>query len=393
VGFSMIGKRMNNANPRILLRSCWQTVNIGDIAHAPGVLALLERYLPRAEVTLWPNPLTPAVEAQLKTRFPALQIASSAQSQADALEWCDLFLHGSGTELAGAVEAARAREAGKQYGFAGVTLRDEELVEHAELLSDAAFVFCRDTDSLAALRTSGISGPVIDFGPDSTFALDLRDDLAAEKLLKGRALAEGEFLCVVPRLRYTPYWEIFPENVPFHPDRDGVNRKYAEQDHRKLREAIIAWARSTGMRVLLVPEMTYQVSRLRPLLYDWLPEDVKPHVEVLDRFWLTAEAAAVYARAAAVLSLEMHSPIIAVSAGTPAVHVRQPTDTRKGQMWRDVGLESWLFEIDQSIGEEIADRIVDIGLDPDAARTTARNAHALSHERMRRMVETMQDSD
>jgi hypothetical protein len=30
---------------RILLRSSWQTVNIGDIAHTPGMLALLEPHL------------------------------------------------------------------------------------------------------------------------------------------------------------------------------------------------------------------------------------------------------------------------------------------------------------------------------------------------------------
>ena len=41
--------------PRILLRSSWQTVNIGDIAHTPGVLALLEKHLPEAAVTLWPS--------------------------------------------------------------------------------------------------------------------------------------------------------------------------------------------------------------------------------------------------------------------------------------------------------------------------------------------------
>ena len=91
--------------------------------------------------------------------------------------------------------------------------------------------------------------------------------------------------------------------------------------------------------------------RLRPLLYDPLPEDVKPSVAVLDRYWLTAEAASVYARAAAVVSFEMHSPIMAVATGTPAVQLRQPTDTRKGQMWRDVGLDAWLFEIDDSTGE------------------------------------------
>ena len=30
-----------DSGPRILLRSSWQTVNIGDIAHTPGVIALL----------------------------------------------------------------------------------------------------------------------------------------------------------------------------------------------------------------------------------------------------------------------------------------------------------------------------------------------------------------
>ena len=70
--------------------------------------------------------------------------------------------------------------------------------------------------------------------------------------------------------------------------------------------------------MFLVPEMTYAVPRLRPLLYDPLPPDVKPHVAVMDRYWLTAEAASVYTRAAAVLSFEMHSPIIAVANGTPA---------------------------------------------------------------------------
>jgi len=41
--------------PRIVLRSSWQTVNIGDIGRTPGVLALLEKYLPEAEVRLWPS--------------------------------------------------------------------------------------------------------------------------------------------------------------------------------------------------------------------------------------------------------------------------------------------------------------------------------------------------
>ena len=38
-----------------MLRSSWQTVNIGDIAHTPGVLHLLEKHIPEAEVRLRPS--------------------------------------------------------------------------------------------------------------------------------------------------------------------------------------------------------------------------------------------------------------------------------------------------------------------------------------------------
>ena len=374
---------------RILLRSSWQTVNIGDIAHAPGMLALLEEHLGDSQVILWPNTLTKEVERLLKARFPRLKIASTERAQAEAIEGCDLFLHGSATELAGHQAMAAAREAGKPYGFAGVTLTDEELVEHADLLAGARFVFCRDTDSLAALKGSGITCPIMEFGPDATFALDLRDEPAADAFLERYGLTHREYLCVVPRLRYTPYWEIFPGSVPFDPERDGVNRVHAETDHARLRTAITAWVRQTGMRVCLVPEMTYQVPRLRSLLHDGLPEDVKPQVSAMDRFWLPAEAASVYARAAAVLSLELHSPIMAIAVGTPAVHVRQPTDTRKGRMWRDIGLAPWLFEIEACRGEEIAACVVEIGRNPRPSGELARRARNYTRERSKAIIEAV----
>lgn len=36
--------------PRILLYNGWQIENIGDVAHAPGLLALLEHHVPEAEI-------------------------------------------------------------------------------------------------------------------------------------------------------------------------------------------------------------------------------------------------------------------------------------------------------------------------------------------------------
>jgi len=371
---------------RILLRSSWQTVNIGDIAHTPGMLALLEKHRPDAEVTLWPSSVDRGVEEILRARFPKLKIAKSKLERETALAECDFFLHGSGPGLVGQKEAELARKAGKPYGFGGITLNDSEIKNQRDLLAGAKFVFLRDTDSLRALRASGLTGSQMDFGPDATFAIDLRDDIAAAKVLKEHRMEPGKFLCAIPRLRWTPYWEIHPETTKPNPERIKVNEEFAETDHAKLREGITAWVRATKMRVLLTPEMSYAVPLLRPLLHDKLPADVKPYVSYLGRYWLTAEACSVYAQAAALVSLEQHSPIMGIAAGVPSVLVRQPTDTRKGQMWYDLKMNDWVFEVDGTPGAQIAERLVQIGRDLPVARETAAKARAYAHERMAAMI-------
>jgi len=246
---------LDNAPPRrILLRSSWQTVNIGDIAHTPGMLTLLEKHRPDAEVTLWPSRVDRGVEEILRVRFPKLRIAKTKDEREAALAACDFFLHGSGPGLLGVKEASLAQKMGKPYGFGGITLNDQEIKERRELLEGAKFVFLRDSDSLHALQASGVTGPRLDFGPDATFAIDLRDDAAAAALLKQYDLTPGEFLCAIPRLRWTPYWEIHPDTVKPNAERIAENEKFAELDHAKLREGIIAWVRGTKRRVLLAPE-------------------------------------------------------------------------------------------------------------------------------------------
>ncbi len=371
---------------RILLRSSWQTVNIGDIAHTPGMLALLEKHRPDAEVSLWPSSVGNGVEAIVRARFPKRRIAKTKDEQAAALAECDFFLHDSGPLLVGLDALKLAAKAGKPYGIGGITMTDKEIKDQRDLLNGAKFVFLRDTDSLRAVQAAGITGPRIDFGPDATFAIDLRDESAADKVLAEHKLERGKFLCAIPRLRWTPYWEIHPESTKPNPERIKVNEEFAEKDHAKLREGITAWVRETKMRVLLTPEMTYEVPLLRSLIYDKLPDDVKPHVASLDRYWLTAEACSVYARAAAIVSLEQHSPIMGIAAGVPSVLVRQPTDTRKGRMWYDLEMNDWVFEIDDTTGAQIAARLVQIGQNLPAARVKAEQARSLAHEKMAAMI-------
>src|SRR5690349_6979839 len=81
--------------PRVVLRSSWQTVNIGDIGHTPGVLALLERHFPEAEVMLWPMDVRNGVEAMLRRRFPTLRLV---RDKAEAFQ-ADFLVHGSGPYL------------------------------------------------------------------------------------------------------------------------------------------------------------------------------------------------------------------------------------------------------------------------------------------------------
>jgi polysaccharide pyruvyl transferase WcaK-like protein len=290
----------------------------------------------------------------------------------------------------GAREAKTWKATGKPYGFGGVTLSDAELRDHRDLLSQARFIFCRDTLSLEALRAAGLASPIQEFGPDATFAVDLRDEARAVAFLRKQGLEEGRYACFVPRLRWTPYWK---EGRKMAPDlvraREAENERHREADHAKLRTAIVAWVKKTGMKALLCPEMTYQVELLKPLLFDPLPDDVRPNVVVRPGYWLTDEAASTYRRAAAVVSLEMHSPILAIAGGRPAIHLRQPTDTRKGQMWRDVGLQEWLFEIDDATGDQIADRLLALQGDPERTAATVAKARGYTDAQGRAMMEAV----
>jgi hypothetical protein len=379
--------------PTILVRSSWQTVNIGDIAHTPGLLRLLGDAFPDAELVLWPSSLDRGVGPMLRKRFPKLKVLKGSKgveprdddpTRAEAFARADLMIHGSGPSVLAARDLEAWRdETGKPYGIIGVTIENATPIR--SLLEGASFVFTRETRSLDHLREQGLSGPRFGFAADATLATDLRDDAAADALLKRLGLKPGAFLCVVPRLRYTPYWEIHPErsrDEKIIRERTAVNDEHVEADHAKLREAAVAWSRHTGGTVLAVPEMTYQVDMLGPMIVDRLPSDVKARAVALDRYWLTDEATSVYAKAAAVLSFECHSPLLALACGTPAMHVRQPTDTWKGQMYDDLGL--WSAEVDRASGDDLAAMLVGIAEGPEATRQKLNQGLARardSHER------------
>lgn len=381
---------------RIVLRSSWQTVNIGDIAHTPGVLALLEKHLPEVEVRLWPSKVDNGVEEMLLARFPRLKILKGREDILAAFAECDFLLHGSGPSLVAQNDVAKwSKETGKPYGVYGITLPiqgstatspapDSVIAKTVGVLSGAKFAFFRDSVSLGVAKQRGCTCPIMEFGPDGAFATDLRDDVKAVAFLKKHGLEEGKFLCCIPRLRYTPYWTIPSKKAAFDEKKHARNEAMKEHDLAPLRQAIVEVIRQTDMKVLICPEDETQMAVGKENLLDKLPEDVKTQVVWRPDYWLTGEALSTYVRSAGLFGAEMHSPIMCIGNGVPAIVCRWAEQTSKGLMWRDIGLGEWLFDLDK---EEELQRVVPAVLamakDPAAAKAKAATARAFVEKRQR----------
>jgi hypothetical protein len=380
----------------LLLRSSWQTVNIGDIAHTPGVLHLLEKHLPDVGVRLWPSKVDNGVEEMLLARFPKLQIVKGADALQAAFAECDFLLHGSGPSLVAQKDVVRwSKETGKPYGIYGITFSardstaldgasDAAIAETVRVLSGAKFAFFRDSVSLALAKSKGCTSPVMEFGPDGAFATDLRDDAKATAFLKAHGLEEGKFLCCIPRLRFTPYWTIPEKKAAMDEKKHARNEAMKEHDLAPLRQAIVEIVRQTPMKVLVCPEDQTQMRVGKENLIDQLPDDVKAQVVWRPDYWLTGEALSTYVRSAGLFGAEMHSPIMCIGNGIPAIVCRWAEQTSKGIMWRDIGLGEWLFDLDK---EEELQRVVPAVLamakDPAAAKAKAAKGKAFVEQRQR----------
>lgn len=367
------------SNKTILLRSSWQVENIGDIAHTPGVLALIEKYLPDVDVRLWPKDVGAGVEEMLMTRFPKLKILKSEEEYEKAIQECDFFLHGSGPSLVGRHEMLRwKKETGKPYGIYGITFPGNYGFQandgnydplDIELFNGAAFTYFRDSVSLDFAKQHGTTCPITGFCPDGAFAVDVRNDKPADKFLKEHELEIGKFVCVIPQYRFSPWWELPSKDPKVNEEKHDWNEKMKEHDNQPIRNAIIEVVRQTDLKVLLVPENETQIRIGKEMLYDPLPDDVKPRVVWRDKYWLTDEAVSTYARSAGLFGLEMHSPIMCIAIGIPAIVCRFSEQTSKGFMWKDIGLGEWLFDMDTKTDvDRIVPTVLEMLKNPEASK-------------------------
>lgn len=378
----------------VVLQSAWATHNIGDIGHTPGTLRVLEQHLPEVKVVLWAMKLDERVEAMLRTRFPKVEILQGSltgkterdEKLQSAIRNCDLFIRnsGMGQDLSYLQFCQKNR---KPYGLFGQSyfpdmVEGKGAEERIALLNGASFIYTRETKTLGILKNANVKTPVLEFGPDGCFGIDVRDDERGLATMQKLGLEERKFITMQLRT-HTPSHpgvdDKRPQKLnPLHPTPEMI----ADDERRaaKYCDLITRWVKKTGHKVLIAPEAQKEMEHNKRFIYDKLPPEIQKHVVNLDYFWNADEAASVFARAHTIVCHEPHSPIIALANGTPIIHTYSEFHSPKCWMFKDIGLPEWLLEFDTTPLDLWAETLFAIDADYPAAQAKVRKAMAYVHE-------------
>ena len=378
----------------LVLQSAWDTVNIGDIGHTPGTLRVIEEHLPGLKVVLWAMKLDERVTAMLQRRFPKVEIlqgnlfkdGEKDRRLQEAVKNCDLFIRNSGMGQ-DITFMQFCRKHGRPYGLFGQSyfpsmIEGEGADERRDLLNHAAFIYTRETKTLDILRNGGVKTPVLEFGPDGCFGIDVRDDERGLATMKKLGLEERRFITLQLRTNTAKLPGVddtrTPKLNPLHP----TPQQQADDERRaaKYRELVTLWVQKTGHKVLIAPEVRKEMEHNKRLIHDPLPPEIRRQVVNLEYFWNADEAASVFARAHTVVCHEPHSPIIALANGTPIIHTYSEFHSPKCWMFKDIGLPEWLLEMDETPVAKMAETLFAIDADHAAAQAKVKKAMTYVHQ-------------
>lgn len=384
----------------VLLQTGWAVKNIGDIGHTPGTLRILEQYLPEAHVVAWLAKSNEAVDAMLKRRFPNVEFIKGSMQEKDgvvqqAIKRCDFFLRGPG--MGQSTDFMKlCRKLGKPYGFQGQSYFPDMVngpgaEERIELLNGASFIYCRDSVTLKTLQDAGVKPPVLEFGPDGCFGIDVLDEEKALTRMKKHGLEEKKFITMQLRTHSPTSPGVDdkrPQKLnPLHPTPENI----ADDTRRgKVYQDVIAmWVKETGGKVVIAPEVYKEMEYNKKFVYDPLPDHLKEHVVNFDSFWNVDEACSFYRRAHTVICHEPHTPIMALANGTPMMHTFSEFHSPKCWMFKDIGLEEWAPEFDSTPPEKMFEILMGIHRDYPAAEAKVQKAMAYVHERAKSSMDEL----
>lgn len=390
----LLSAQTGGRRPSILLISGWNLYNIGDVAITPGFLRLVQQHFPEAQVTVLLQTFPKELGDYLKQRFPDVRIIPNefrggeklSPEMEGAFAGADLLVLNSGMTLSYGyyghewdryiprlLAFLKARELGIPYGIYGHSFDKIDPpadILYRDVLGKAAFVYTRDSESLKVLKKCGVACPEMAFGPDSTFGFDLRNKQEADDFYRVHNVEPGKFTSFIPRLDVNRF------------RKDGREKEHAAQT-RAVIEQYVETAREP---VVLVHEVTRMLEPVKTMVFDQLSESARKYVRYKPDYWMPDTAATVYANSRMVVSMEMHSVILGLAAGTPSLHPYFKEAGLKQWMMRDIGLPEWLIDQDEVSHAGIAGAMLNVYRDTPAARAKVTQAMALVQ---RRQKETM----
>ncbi|MCX6906487.1 MAG: polysaccharide pyruvyl transferase family protein, partial [Verrucomicrobia bacterium] len=195
------------------------------------------------------------------------------------------------------------------------------------LFHDARFVYCRDPDSLEYLRQQNLLCPRSGWRPDTTFFFNGFDDTWADQFMQAHGLEKGRFITVTIRSAN----QKGPLAGTMTPERE-------EAIMSRVRRFIEDWLQRTGLPVVLAPEVASEVEAAHRNIFAKLSAPAQKKCVELEKFWTTEQAYSLYRRAQTVVSMEMHSVIMALSLGTPVLMPQFSENGRKVWMLEELGL-------------------------------------------------------
>lgn len=399
----------SQAPSKILLYSGWNTKNIGDQGHTPGTLRFLEQHFPEAQLTVWLSSTNEETNELLRKRFPHISIVrgkmdihgkTESPELAKAFETADVVIHNSGMAFNSFWKAPSILEACNRnnkaivlYGqsFDGFKPEDEGFM--VRQLSQAAAIYCRDTESYQYLRRIGVRSSILEFGPDGCFGIDLRNDQKAQAYMKQHGLESKKFLVAIIRTntpagarpKTLPSWDVGDRSQnPWDPSSDDAIQ--SEEWARKIRQIIIHWVKETNLPVLLAPEVEKEIIHAKRLLYDRLPADIQAKVVHKAEWWNMDEACSIYRQAHTLVSAEPHSLIMALANRTPIIHLFSRRHGLKAWMFRDIGLSEWLHDIDHAAASQAIAELMQIYENYERALAKVDRAMAFVEQRGKEMI-------
>lgn len=385
-------ERPSEKIPHLVLRSAWQTCNIGDICLTPAMLGVLRRNFGEMKITCWAHAVNDPIRRLAEQACPGISwiqggLGSPGQPPdrdiEDILSSADFFLYNSGplfTYRGGAQQWDYSINSALPLFFCqargipyALYAQSFELAPPAgmvlgNLFSGAAAISCRDSRSLSTLQGSGVRKA--ELAPDIAFAFEMRNEHAAEDFLCAECLAPGGFLAVCSHYAIE--------------SRPGVC-EHGERYAATIRAVIERWTEQTGLPVLLYPEDDREIGTNHEFLYSRLSAKARALVRERKTFWLPDEALAVLSKARAIFSMEPHGMMMVLgNAGIPVLHPMIWEFGIKAQLWADIGLEDWLFDLEATDASHMSRVLLDIHERYDGARAMAKAASQRVNEDLQR---------